>query len=483
MRNVLAPVLLAGAVATMGCDSLGQAMTSHTDVLARAAGHELSVERAANMVAPQRQIPAQAEVVDAVANLWVDYILLATAASQDSTLQNVDVDLLIRPYVDQEVVLKLREQVISVDSTFTDEELRAEFDENPPGLRVRARHVLLRIPPDATTEQRDSVQRLAEQLRDTARAGADFAALAQEYSADGSASQGGDLGFFQRGRMVAPFDEAAFALEPGEISDVVETPFGLHVIKVEEREAPNFDEMKDEFRQQAIELRSSEAEQKYIEDLVEPLGVGVEEGAVENAKEIARKPAMQLRGRAASRALVSYRGGELSAAEFIDVMRGWPAPQRGQLAAATDEQIEQVLEGLTRNEILVERAREEDLGLSEAEQDSIRERAVATLQEAARSAGLISIQPQEGETMSQAIERRVNSYLEAILRGEQSVVPLGPVSFSLRNQYGGEVFDRAFPQVVASVENQRGASGAAPEVPEAPPAPATEVPDTTIPRN
>ncbi len=455
MRNAIALAVVAGAVATTACDSFGQAMTSHTDVLARAAGHEFTVERAAGLVAPHRQIPAQADVVDAVANLWVDYILLATAASQDSTLRNVDLGLLVRPYADQEIVWKLREKVIAVDTLFTDEELRAEFEQNTPGVQIRARHILLRMPADATPAQRDSVQTLAGQLRDQARGGGDFAALAQQHSQDGSASQGGDLGFFGRGQMVGPFEQAAFALQPGQVSDVVETPFGLHVIKLEERRTPDFEEMKESFRATAVERRNSEAEQKYIEDLVAPRNIAVQEGALENSKELARKPSMQLRGRAASRALVTYSGGELTAAEFLDVMRSWPAPNRGALASGTDEQITQVLEGLTRNEILVQQAKNEGLSVSEAEQDSMRDRAVQTLRQAASVAGLTSVQPQDGETMPQAVERRVNGYLEGILRGEQSVVPLGPVSFSLRNQYGAEVFDRAFTKVVEKIEEQR----------------------------
>ncbi|MGH7507580.1 MAG: peptidylprolyl isomerase [Longimicrobiales bacterium] len=468
MTKTIALFVLLGTGSTSACDSVGQALTSHTDVLARAAGHELTVDQAAGLVAPQQRIPAQAEVVNAIAALWVDYTLLATAAAQDSTLSSVDLDLLIKPYMDQEVVWKLREKVIEVDTAFTDEELRTLFAQEKPGLQVRARHILLRMPTDAPQAQRDSVANLARELQQRAASGEDFAALAREYSADGSAAQGGDLGFFGQGQMVAPFEEAAFALEPGEVSDVVETPFGLHIIKVEEQKTASFEEMKDSFRAQATQQRVQQAEEEYIRGLTEPRNIAVQDGAVGNAKELARNPSMELRGRASERALVRYDGGELSASEFLDVMRAWDAQNRTRLADAAEGDVTQVLEGLTRNEILVEEAGEQGLSMSVTQQDSLRQGLQLQLRRAASEAGLTSIQPQDGETMNQAIMRKVNSYLDAILRGEQNVVPLGPIAFSLRRQYGGEVFDRAVDEAVARIEASRPAQGAAPQMPSVP---------------
>ncbi len=98
--------------------------------------------------------------------------------------------------------------------------------------QIRASHILL------TTEGKDdaTVRAQAEKVQKEAKAGGDFAALAKKYSQDESnAQQGGDLDYFSRGRMVGAFETAAFALAPGEVSDLVKTEFGYHIIKVTDR--------------------------------------------------------------------------------------------------------------------------------------------------------------------------------------------------------------------------------------------------------
>jgi len=121
----------------------------------------------------------------------------------------------------------------------SEEEVRNAYEANQDAFvrleEVRARHILIRRPPDAA-EAALAEQRVAELLA-RIEAGEDFSELAREYSEDSSAEQGGDLGYFGRGRMVAPFEEVAFALAPGEVGGPVATQFGWHLIRVEDHRA------------------------------------------------------------------------------------------------------------------------------------------------------------------------------------------------------------------------------------------------------
>jgi hypothetical protein len=455
MRKIVPIVALAGATVFAACDSLGQAMTAHTDVVARAAGYELKVDEVARLLATNPRLPAQAEVVDAVANLWIDYILMATASARDSMLTGIDLDAIVRPHVDQEMVWKLRDRVIQVDTILGEGELQELYERERPGLQVRARHILLRVPADATPTQRDSLLALADDLKTRARAGQDFAQLARDYSQDPAAQNGGDLGFFGRGQMVGPFEEAAFQLEPGQISEVVETPFGFHIIKLEERRLPPFDEVQDAFRQELVFQRQIDAEEAYVRGLTDPLNITVEDGAFEVARQLAFQPHMRLSRRAASRPLVNYRGGAFTASEFLALIRRSTPRERAGVMGAGDEQLEQMLRGLAQNEILVGEARRLGLEVTPAERDSIYEVAREQLRIASGQAGLRNIQPTEGETLNEAIERRVNTLIEGIVRGDRQVFPLGPIAFTLRDRYDAQLFDRSFTVVLSRLEAMR----------------------------
>jgi PPIC-type PPIASE domain len=469
-KTVAALALLAG-LATTACDSIGQAMTAHTDVLARAAGHELKVDKTASMIAANPQIPAQPDVVVAVASLWIDYMLLATAASRDSTLHNINLDELLLPVTEQESVQKLRDKVIKVDTAFTDAQLKQLYEQSGVGSQVRARHILLKMAPDAPPNVRDSVTKLATSLRDQARSGSDFAELAKKYSQDTSAPQGGDLGYFDKTQMVAPFADAAFKLQPGQISDVVETPYGLHVIKVEDRKTSNFDSAKVQFRAQATAQKVQEAEQSYVKNLTDSANIKVKDGAYAIVKDLGVKPETPTKGRGANRELVEFKGGSYTVGDFLQFIRRLQPQQRATLPQRSDEELKGFLEGMARNKILVLEARKQGMDIPKPRLDSLRNEVYTQLAQAVQQAGLRNIQPQQGESKDQAIERHVNGVIEAIIKGQQNPIPLGALSYSLREQFDGEVFERAVPAVVTKVEAARPPQPQQPQqlAPQAPP--------------
>jgi foldase protein PrsA len=158
------------------------------------------------------------------------------------------------------------EELSATVPAVTDEEVEAYYAANPAQFKideVTAKHILV--------EDQD----LAEELLAQLKAGADFGELAKENSIDGSAVQGGDLGTFGRNAMVAEFETAAFALEPGELSDVVETEFGYHIILVTEKNqgTESFEEAQAAIKSTLENQALSEVYTKKIDELGEQYGV------------------------------------------------------------------------------------------------------------------------------------------------------------------------------------------------------------------
>jgi peptidyl-prolyl cis-trans isomerase C len=150
------------------------------------------------------------------------------------------------------VISNYIEKKIAPSVTVSDEEVKQFYDENKGQLgeepQVKASHILIGVDAAAEPEDKAKAREKDETLLKELKGGKDLAAAAKADSTCPSKEQGGDLGFFGRGQMVPAFEQAAFALQPGEISDVVETQFGYHIIKVTEKkdaEAPDFDEIKE----------------------------------------------------------------------------------------------------------------------------------------------------------------------------------------------------------------------------------------------
>src|SRR5690606_29926850 len=148
--------------------------------------------------------------------------------------------------------------------------------------QVRASHILFLVPQGAAQERRDSIRQVAQAVLDSIRAGADFAEMARRHSDDGTAQMGGDLGFFSRGQMVEPFEEAAYALpDSGQVtSELVETQYGYHIIQQTGRRTAELMDTT-QARQLMLRDRQREAIESEIDNLREKVTVRLNPGVVQ----------------------------------------------------------------------------------------------------------------------------------------------------------------------------------------------------------
>jgi len=250
VRRLLIAPALAGAVTMLpaGLPALAQ----EDGVVATLNGEpitEADIAMAEADLDPQFGRLPEAQRRAAALSAVIDVRLFAAEAEKQSIDQSEDFQqrmeflrerALHSAYIDQNVVQGI-----------TEEDLRVRYEEEiakiEPKEEVRARHILV--------ETEEEAAEIIKQLDE----GADFATIAGEKSTDGAAAQGGDLGYFTRGRMVPEFEEAAFALEPGTYSkEPVKTAFGWHVIKVEDKrmqEPPAFEQVENQIRSMLIRDR------------------------------------------------------------------------------------------------------------------------------------------------------------------------------------------------------------------------------------
>jgi len=169
---------------------------------------------------------------------------------------------------------KLLKQEVYDQVSVTPAEVRAYYDDHPDEFRaaeeVCARHILVKVPADATEAQRREALAAINEAAERIKSGEAFKDVAKEVSQDGSASDGGNLGYFGRGVMVPEFEKMAFSLEDGQVSGVVETQFGYHLIKVEDKRsgsAISFELIKAEIEQMLKRRKVDARGSEYIANL------------------------------------------------------------------------------------------------------------------------------------------------------------------------------------------------------------------------
>lgn len=472
MIRRMALVVLVVAVA--GC-SLRDAFSGHPEVVARAAGRELTVERLASILAPAKTVPLSPDSIGRralaqVTDLWIDYQLLAQAVvSGDSLLDSTTVMAASWPLVAQYLATRLHDSLIVSRARASAQQVDSAY--NAGDFRYLY-HILIGVRSDTSDAVRAAKRRQAEQVLAQLRAGTSFQQLARRVSNDTmSGRQGGLLGMIGRGVTVRPFEEAAFALAPGAISDVVETAFGYHVIW-----RPRLEAVRDSFAEQVRSLLIEQLDSAFLDSLVNRTGMRVRS----NAPAIARDAARDLwRAKQRSRVMATWRGGRLREQDFARWIQAFPLQVRGQILTAPDSVLSEFVRNIGRNAMLIESAERMGISLTSEQVDTVRQR---YRQDLTGMMAALGISPESlaadttmrGRPAAEVAAAHVDAYFTALTNNPASR-PYFEVPPYLADVLRSRVqWSVSQPGIQRALERARELRG--PETPTVPGAPLEEVP-------
>jgi hypothetical protein len=470
-RRIAALALAGSTTFVAACDGLKEAFTAHVDVAARASSQELSVTRLAELLGGSRLgVPVTRENAGIIADLWMNYQLMGTAAARgDSLNDQKTIDAATTGFV---ASVRVRKLMDSVARTWPRDTAYAAAYNQAGGNLFAARHILFRAQ-GMTPQQRDSVRRVAEAVRPQVTS-ANFAQMAARYTTEpGGKERAGMLGVFPRGDMVKPFSDAVAAARPGEITPgLVETDFGYHIVQ----RLPYELVPKDEFAQRYTQSAQQRAESTYYAGLTERAKLEVKSDAPATLKRAAREPGEHRKDRAT---LATFQGGDLSVGRMLQWVSSLPNPQRilQQLESAPDSAVRGFVRDVARQELLL---READRGKVPY---AAQERAQLTrdwgqlvtmvwqgLGVDPKSLADSAKSPPERERLAAA---RVEGMMDRIMSGQAQIVPIPmPLAIALEEKYDASVnragLDRATERAAkirASADSARAAQQPRSEVP------------------
>jgi parvulin-like peptidyl-prolyl isomerase len=460
MKRSSLVVLALGATTLAGCSGLKDALTAHVDTVARAGSQELSVTRLGELLGKAKlQVPINKDVATLVTrDLWVPYQLLGLAAARGDSLNDPKaIDAAAEAMIENAKLGRFMESVaakLPVDSSATEASYIAA-----KGDLYAARHILLLVPQGATPAAKDSIRKKAEGIRAQVTS-ANFAALAKKYSQDNTSARGGDLGVFPRGGMVKPFADAVAALKPGEISPVIETQFGYHIVQ-----RSTWDQAKAQFAQQVAGRSRQVAESTYIAKAQAAANVQLKDDAAATMKDVAKDP---IDHRKDGKVLATYKGGELTAGRLALVLLA--TPQNAQLMqriqAAPDSLVKQYVNNMAEREVLLHRADSAKVALSPEEVASLHH---DFSQVVAMSWQQMGIEPKALADSAKSVSERerlaatrVEAFLDKIMAGQAQPIPVpAPLQIVLMDKYDSSVNPAGIDRAVEVAEKIRAAADSA----------------------
>jgi hypothetical protein len=319
---------------------------------------------------------------------------------------------------------------------------------------LAARHILINAPagPDV-----DSLKKKAESVRAQAAAKNtvdNFSALANKYNQQGAAGPGGELGVFPKGAMVPEFEKAVLALKPGEISPVVRTQFGYHIIR-----RSTYDEAKAQLGTALGQRQSAVAESTFLAKLEANKKVEVKPTAPAALKALAKAPDEHKDDKTV---IGSSTDGDFTVAQAAKWINGFPQPAQlyGQIQQAPDSLLPQLVRNLERQEILMKMADSAKFKPDTAETSQIRKGFVSAVSNTWSGLRIAPRQLADSAKSSAERERlaaaRVDQYLDALIKNEAQFIPIpSALQHVLRAKYDSKVNDAGIDRALEAAQKVR----------------------------
>jgi parvulin-like peptidyl-prolyl isomerase len=455
MKRTYAVAAIA-ALTLSACSGLRDALSAHTDWVARASSTELTVTQLANLLGKSRA-PIRKDIAKSIANVWVDYQLLGVAAAHNDSLADPKaIDEAMWPAIAN---LKARKWYDLVSKTWGTEDTTAAQRQWASGEIMAADHILL-LTQGKTDAEKAGIKKQIDALRARVTP-ANFADLAKKNSQDKvSAERGGSLGIFPKGAMVPEFEKAVVALKPGEISPVVTTTYGYHIIR-----RPTYDQVKGQLLSASKGRSVAVAESTYLAKLEANGKIEVKKGAVATVKALANDPDAY---RHDNTVLATSAAGKFTTARLVGWLETLPPNARvlDQIKQMPDTLVTQLIRRFANNELVLRQADSAKVQIDSAELAQLHASFVGAVgnawaQLAVAPASLRDSAKTDGDREKLAA-RRINEYFTRMLSEQAPFVPVPtPLSNILRTKYKYSFNDAGFDRAVEEASKIRNSADSA----------------------
>jgi len=464
-------IAAAAAFILSACSSQKDALNAHTSWVARAGSAELTVTRLATLLGKSRA-PIRKDIAKSIANVWVDYQLLGTAAAHNDSLSDQKlIDEVMWPAIAN---LKAKKWYDIISKTWGVEDTTAAQRQWASGDILAADHILL-LTQGMNDTQKAEVKKKIDALRARVNA-SNFAATATANSQDPqSARQGGSLGIFPKGTMVPEFEKALQALKPGEISPVIQTTYGYHIIH-----RPTYDQVKSQLLLASKGRSVAVAESTYLANVEKSGKIEVKKDAPATLKALANDPDAYRRN---NTVLATSTAGKFTAARMIGWLETLPPNARiiDQIKQAPDSALIPLVKRYATNELVIRQADSAKITIDPAEIAQLHASFVNAVKQAWGQLGITPASLQdsaksEGDREKVAA-KRIDSYFDRLVQEAAPFVSVPtPVANVLRARYSYSFNDAGFDRAVEqaskirnSADSARTAGQPATAVPMSPP--------------